>query len=186
YLFWPALIGVCALFVSLTLTLVAPFFDVPGMVQRGMLDYYSDFLLGEEPKDGVMTIHGGTLFDYYFTLDRSLPGPVRTRQVLVGYLRGLLAVIEAHDDNLTVRGTSYIVGERTARRVGLSQESTDTTQYLILGMSYLNLMVSMRLVKGRWELPDLKRVRTFTGRVGEIREREPYIRELLDRLERRL
>ncbi|WP_116107966.1 hypothetical protein [Lewinella sp. IMCC34191] len=185
YLLSPGLLVISVFSFAITLTVVASFFDVPSLVERGKLTYYSPFLLGEEPKNGRMTVHGGTLFDYYFTLDRSDPGTVRTRQVLVEYLRGLLALTEAHDDELTVRGTSYIVGERTASRVGLTKTPTDSLQYLILLFNYFNLAVAMRLVKGRWEWPNLHRVHTFAGRVGDIRLRAAYIQSLLLRLESR-
>ncbi|PPK85065.1 hypothetical protein CLV84_1955 [Neolewinella xylanilytica] len=186
-LYWlsPGLLVLSVLLIALTLTVVAPFFDVPGLVERGKLTYYSALLLGEEPKHGRMIIHGGTLFDYYFTLDQAAPGHDRTRQVLADHLRGLLALIQAHDDDLTIRGTSYIIGERTAVRIGLKKVPTDFVPYLILLFNYVNLMFAMRLVKGRWELPVLGRVHTFSGRVGDVRRRAAYLQSLLQRLESR-
>jgi hypothetical protein len=32
--------------------------------------YYSPLFITEKPKDGLIKIHGGTLFDYYFVIEK--------------------------------------------------------------------------------------------------------------------
>lgn len=183
YLVWPALLLLWPLAAGLTLTVVAPFFDVPSLVRRGKLVYYSPFLLAEPPSGGRMKLHGGTLFDYYFTLDRRQPSALRTRFVLAGYLRGLMTLLETQPDELVVEGTSYIVGPRTAARLGFTRRPTRAGQYIILLFNVLNLSCSLRLLRGRWKLADLRRVRTYEASVGALRARQDLLRALLGRLE---
>jgi hypothetical protein len=42
------------------------------LVKKGKTKYYSKLLLAENENNNVMVIHGGTLFDYYFTLYKTL------------------------------------------------------------------------------------------------------------------
>ena len=183
YLVWPTLLLLWPLAAGLTLTVVAPFFDVPSLVRRGELVYYSPFLLAERPRQGRLKLHGGTLFDYYFSLDRQQNPGRRVQAVLAGYLRGLDALMESQPDELIVEGTSYIVGPRTAARLGFTRRPTRPGQYLILLFNVLNLSCSLRLLRGRWMLPNLRRVRTYEARGGALRARQDFLLSLLRRLE---
>ena len=58
--------------ISMMILIIAPFFDVPSLIENGQLKYYSLFLLAEQEKDGIITIHGGTLFDYYFVFQKEM------------------------------------------------------------------------------------------------------------------
>jgi len=99
----------------ITLSIIAPFFDTPSLAKRGELIYYSPLFLTEKEKNGVITIHGGTLFDYYYVIDRKLNGSQRTNLIIEGYLDGLLNLIEAYEgkvsNSIKIKGTSYIINE---------------------------------------------------------------------------
>lgn len=171
-----------ALFFATTLSVIAPFFDVPSLVRKGRLRYCSLFLLAEREEKGKMTLHGGTLFDYYFALDRSLSGPQRKAYVLAEYLKGLQRIGEQEQEDTKVRGTTYFLNDRTAARVGLARTKTNRGQQLILIFNYFNLMAAMSLVKGRLTFPRLGRMHTYTGTVGDIAKRAPLIDTLKSRL----
>ncbi|SDM35878.1 hypothetical protein SAMN05421823_112194 [Catalinimonas alkaloidigena] len=183
-LFWLGISFIPLVFVSLALTLsvVAPFFDVPALVRKGQLTYQSTLFLSETPRRGVVVVHGGTLFDYYFVLDRRQTGAQRTQVVLAEYLKGLLQLAVTHPDDTRLRGTSYVLNERTARKVGLKRVNTDPIQYLILMYNFCNLWVSNYLVKGKWVLPKLSAIHTYEGTVRDIADRRAYIAALLEQL----
>lgn len=168
---------------AFSFTIVAPFFDVPSLVKKGGLTYHSLFLLAEKPKKDTVTLHGGTLFDYYFTLERGWSGQLRTAFILAEYLRGLLSLMEYFPDDMKLRGTSYIIQERTARKVGMLKAPTDGIQVFLLTFNYFNLMASLYLAKGKLTFPNLNRVHTFEGTIGALRENEGFIRGMLKRLE---
>ena len=89
------------LVIAMVMSIIAPFYDVPGLIENGKLKYYSLFLLAEQEKDGLVKIHGGTLFDYYFTFKKEMTSQESTKLVLLEYLKGLrkLAndILETHN-----------------------------------------------------------------------------------------
>ncbi len=169
--------------IALIISVVAPFFDVPTLVEKGKLTYHSLFLLAEEEKDRLIKIHGGTLFDYYFTFPEDMSGADRTKLVLLEFLKGLKHLIETTDDKVELQGTSYIINERTASKVGLETARVDAAQLLILGFNYLNLMISMSVVKRAVHFPNLSNVKTFRGSIAAVKARESYIDSLIEKLE---
>ena len=81
----------------LTLSIIAPFFDVPSLKKSGKLLYYSPLFIAEKEKNGLIIIHGGSLFDYLFAIDNRLNGAERTNFILQNYLEGVLNLIEANE-----------------------------------------------------------------------------------------
>tara|TARA_R110001592_G_scaffold162584_2_gene396009 strand:+ start:147674 stop:148192 length:519 start_codon:yes stop_codon:yes gene_type:complete len=134
---WVSKIYLLAAFIPfLILSIIAPFFDVPTLTKSGKLVYRSLLFITEKPENGVLKIHGGTLFDYVFVLDGNLNGKQRNKFIIQQYIEGLLVLIKEYEnknlDNLTLRGTSYIINERTAQRIGFNVVKSDSLQQIIL------------------------------------------------------
>jgi hypothetical protein len=51
------LIGI--LTIAITLSIIAPFFDMPFLKKSGRMIYYSPLFISEKPKNGLLKIHGG-------------------------------------------------------------------------------------------------------------------------------
>lgn len=148
----------------------APFIDTPGGYRSGKLEYFGPLLIGEKERRGKIVLHGGTLFDYMFTLDGLKPGRERKSAVLreLGY--GLEALAHSElDDSVVLEGTSYFPGERSLGRYGFRTEPISFFRFTILVFNYPLLFLSKRYVTGRWEFPSLRNVRTFRGTVGSLR-----------------
>lgn len=173
---------------AITLSIAAPFFDVPSLKESGALKYYSSLFIAERPKDGVIKIHGGTLFDYVFVFDRSWNGKQRTTFVLQQYMEGLLTLIEEFEnsssDDLTIKGTSYIINQRTAERVGFSVTDIDYIQKLSLMYNYFSVTLSHSIAKGKLSFPKISETKTFEAKLSELRERKEYIRTMHSKLSR--
>jgi len=109
---------------AITLSIIAPFFDMLSLKKNGRMIYYSPLFITEKPKNGLIKIHGGTLFDYYFVIDKKMNGKQRTNFIIQQYLDGLLHLIEKYKDDkkIKIRGTSYIINERTAEKIGFERE----------------------------------------------------------------
>ncbi|TYC16214.1 hypothetical protein ES677_03315 [Bizionia gelidisalsuginis] len=176
------------LLLAITLSIVAPFFDVPSLKQKGSLVYYSSLLVAEREKKGVVKIHGGSLFDYVFVIDRALNGTQRTNFILQQYLEGLLNLIndfEAKKNTaVKIQGTSYILNERTANRIGLKVIKTDFLQKFILVFNYLPLLISSSFAKGKLSFPNLRKSKSFEGELIELMERKQNIQNLSNKLKR--
>jgi len=183
---WLHLLFVGILICFILITLLAPFVDVPGMVKAGKLSYHSVFLLAEAPKDGVLNLHGGTLFDYVYVLDFKASGKARTAFILQHYLEGLLHLIATYEQQeapLTLRWTSYIVNQRTAARLGFKPQPKDCLQQLILAFNYGNLLVSNSLAKGKLSFPKLSATQTYEASLEDLMVRKAYIKQLLKRMQ---
>jgi len=183
---WLHLLFVGILICFILITLLAPFVDVPGMVKAGKLSYHSVFLLAEAPKDGVLNLHGGTLFDYVYVLDFKASGKARTAFILQHYLEGLLHLIATYEQQeapLTLRWTSYIVNQRTAARLGFKPQPKDGLQQLILAFNYGNLLVSNSLAKGKLSFPKLSATQTYEASLEDLMVRKAYIKQLLKRMQ---
>ena len=165
---------------SVIISIIAPFFDTPSLKKSGKLIYYSSLFLTEKPKDGIIKIHGGTLFDYYFVIDKKMKGNQRTKFILQQYLQGLLCLIEKHRDKseMKLQGTSYIINKRTAEKIGFKIIQTDFLQKLTLIYNYFNLLTSNSIAKKKISFPNLKNINTFEADISQLIEREEYIKNL--------
>jgi hypothetical protein len=171
---------------SIVLSIIAPFFDTPSLKKSGKIIYHSLLFLSEKPKNGVLIIHGGTLFDYVFVIDKKMNGTLRTKFILQQYLQGLLNLIEQYEinknGNLKVRGTSYIINESTAERIGFTITKTDFVQKMIITYNYFNILISSSIAKDKLSFPNLNDTKTFEATLIDLVERKEYIRNLNSKL----
>ncbi|MFB9052646.1 hypothetical protein ACFFVB_06090 [Formosa undariae] len=171
---------------SILLSILAPFLDVPAMKASGKLKYHAPLFLSEAPKDGIVTIHGGTLFDYVFVINKKLNSQQRTHFILQNHIQGLLHLIETakhQDPNLKIRGTSYIINARTANKLGFRVQKLDFIQTVILRFNYFNLLISHSIAKNKLSFPSLKNTRTFETTLQELTARKSYMELLNQKLE---
>ncbi|MBL4708229.1 MAG: hypothetical protein JKY48_07310 [Flavobacteriales bacterium] len=171
---------------SIVLSIIAPFFDTPSLRKSGRLIYHSLLFLSERPKNGIIKIHGGSLFDYVFVIDQKMNGKQRSSFIIQQYLQGLLSLIEEHEnngaDNIIVNGTSYIINENTAQRIGFKLIKTNYLQKMILIYNYFNILISYSIAKAKLSFPKLNETKTFETSLNELVERKEYIRNLNEKL----
>ena len=165
---------------AITLSIVAPFFDTPSLKKSGELIYYSPLFIAEKQKNGIIKIHGGTLFDYYFVIDKKMNGKQRTNFIIQQYLQGLLCLMEKHGDEneIKIQGTSYIMNKRTAEKIGFKIIETDFLQKVILTYNYFNILISNSIAKNKVSFPNLYETKTFETDFRQLIERKDYIEKL--------
>lgn len=172
--------------ITITLSIIAPFFDIPALKKKENLIYYSSLFIAEKEKKGKIIIHGGSLFDYVFVIDKKLNGKQRTDFIVQKYLEGLLNLMETCEkDNNTlvkIKGTTYIINGRTANKLGLKFIKTDYIQKLILTYNYANILISNSIAKRKIAFPKMTNIRTFEGELNELIKRKEFIRELNSKL----
>lgn len=170
------------LIITITLSIIAPFFDTPSLKKSGKLIYYSSLFITERPKNGTINIHGGSLFDYIFVIDKKMNGKQRTNFIIQHYLQGLLCLMEKYEDanetDFNLRGTSYIMNKRTAEKIGFTIVETDFLQKLILSYNYFNLLILNSIAKNKVSFPNLKEIRTFEANFSQLNKRKAYIIKL--------
>lgn len=182
FLISPKLIYLCIFLVPIIMTIIAPFFDVPAQVEKGDLKYYSMFFFAEKLKKGVIKIHGGTLFDYYFAFSSEMTQREKTKLVLLEYLKGLNELIQTTEENIRIQGTTYFINEKTANRLGLKKVATNEGQKLILWFNFINITLSMSIVNQKLVFPNLSNIMTFEGKVKDLKKKEEFIQNLIKNL----
>ena len=176
--------------IVITLSVIAPFFDTPSLKKKGSLIYYSSLFIAEKEKNGIIIVHGGTLFDYVFVIDKKLNGKQRTNFVLQKYLEGLLNLVETYekegDTSVKIRGTTYILNERTASKIGFRKVKTDTIQQGILIFNYVNILIANSIAKGKITFPKLTHIKTFECELKELIKRKEFSKAMYCKLKKML
>lgn len=165
-----------------SLQVLAPFYDVPAMVKAGKLIYHSPLFLAEKATKNGITLHGGSLFDYHFTINKAWSAKRKTNFVIQQYLVGLLNLVETTQDDVVLTGTSYVLNTSTAERLGFKKVRTHSGQTIILFLNAINLMCSASIIKGRWVMPPIYKVNSYQGTVKDIKDNQDFIRALIKRL----
>jgi len=178
------------IFFVIILTIIAPFFDTPSLKKTGGLTYHSLLFLSEKPKNGMIKVHGGTLFDYVFVIDKKNNGKQRTNFIIQQYLEGLLNLMEKHEqdksEHIKIRGTSYIINERTAQRIGFKVTEIEYLQKLILLFNFFNVLITYSIAKGKLSLPKINNTKTFETNLNDLAEKKEYISKMNERLKSNL
>lgn len=172
--------------IPIIILIAAPFIDLPMGRKSGKFIYYSPLFITEAERDNQVTVHGGTLFDYLFTISPEMHGRERTQFVLYGYISGLINFISQHEkknkDNLKVRGTSYIINPRTASRFGLQPVQKDFLQVMILLFNYIPITLSYSFLKQKLQFPKISDVQTYEGTFSELAAHKEELIRLKQRL----
>jgi hypothetical protein len=79
--------------IAISLSIIASFFDNPALKKQGKLIYYSTLFVAGKEEKGIIKIHGGSLFDYVFVIDKTLSAKQRINFILQKYLEGILSLI---------------------------------------------------------------------------------------------
>jgi hypothetical protein len=176
--------------VPITFSIIAPFFDIPELKKSGKLIYYSSLFIAEKEKNGVIIIHGGSLFDYSFVIDKKLNGKQRTNFILQQYLEGLLNLIAIQENNhntyVKIKGTTYFLNKRTADKIGLKIIKTDYIQKLILTYNYINVLICNSIAKNKLSFPRMNKIKTFESGINDLIERKEFILELNNKLKTKI
>ena len=175
-------------FIWLTLIILAPFIDTPTLIKNEKLKYYSTLLLAEQQKNNSIVIHGGTLFDYYFIFNNESSGSERRKLILQQYLEGLLNLIKDHEntssENLNIKGTTYILNEKTGKKLGFTSNKPDFIQTIILIFNYPNLLVTKSFANKKISFPNLTNTRAYETSLEELTANKGKIDNLNNRLKR--
>ncbi|MFN2394232.1 MAG: hypothetical protein ABR597_00945 [Bacteroidales bacterium] len=174
----------------ITLSIIAPFFDTPSLKKSGRLIYFSSLFIVEKEKNGVIKVHGGTLFDYVFVIDRNMSGKQRTSFIIQQYLEGLINLLEEYENNesqnIRVKGTTYIINKRTAHKIGFQVVKTDFIQNIILVYNYFNLLFSNSIARARLSFPNISNVITIEGNLGDLIANKERLISLNERIKKSL
>lgn len=175
------------LFIPIILSCLASFVDVPLGRRNGHLIYYSPLLLASALKNGEIELHGGTLFDYYFTLSINKSEHRNRKMVLYSYLEGLMNLLAEWDeknDDIKLSANAYFINPKTAARLGFVQKSTPQVQKILMVFNYLPIMFSYSIANGKLSFPNILSLKSYECTIGELRRNEAYLEEMFERMKK--
>ena len=121
-------------------------------------------------------------------IEKTLSGKQRTNFILQKYLEGILNLIDAceksHNTSVKIKGTTYMLNDRTAHKIGLTIIKTDLIQKLILIYNYVNVLVSNSIAKRKLSFPKMDQIKTFESGISELIKRKAFIIELNNKLKK--
>ncbi|WP_121667952.1 hypothetical protein [Mesonia aquimarina] len=161
----------------ITLSIFAPFIDVPSGVKQNKLQYLSPLCLMENKNDKIF-IHGGTLFDYLFVLHKRIPPAQRKKIILKQFAEGLLHLIETEKEATKIEATTYILNKRTAKKMGFSIAAPTFIQQLILSYNYILLLISKSYAAGKLSFPKLSATKKLTSDVESLKKNKAFLKRI--------
>lgn len=161
----------------------APFIDLPIGKRKGRFKYYSPTLISEWHPDGRLVLHGGTLFDYWYSIRHDWSPAEKKRKVLEWYLEGLLNLIDHFDhkegsEDLQVLATTYFVNSKNIERSGFELISTSVLQYFLIIANYFTISMALTFINQRVTFFSFKSIYTFQVSFKELRSQKDEIEGL--------
>lgn len=185
--------GVYWLFAAILLLPLIPvlesFLLTPAYALAGRFTYYSPLLFATKSPHGL-DLHVGTLYDYITQMRWSERGVRTERHAMRIILQGLLSICDAVAEGKLsaqneITATSYFFSNRSVEKLGFTLSSGSFEVKLNLAMVYLSLFLRLSFIKGRWSLPDLKRIRRIHTTAGELLQQRSQIAKMFAQLQRK-
>ena len=166
---------------------IIQFLITPLFTQIKLYRYYSPMVVTFGKNKRVLDLHNGTSFDYLFNMNKTKPGRAWKKRMLTYYLDALLSIIKEIEDgkistDVTVRGSSYFLSERSARKLGFRSFNTSILEKINISLNYLDLLWMYSLSEGKIIFPDLRKISTVSIKGHELIERKSYIQNLISKL----
>lgn len=173
------------IFLPFVISLFAPFIDVPMGRKKGHLIYYSPLLLASALRNGKIVLHGGTLFDYYFTLSVNKSERRNRKMVIYSYTEGMLNLLETWDEqfnDVKLSATAYFISPKTAKRLGFREVDTNPFTKLIMLINYLPIMISYSIANEEVSFPNIFSLKSYESTIGELRSNKAHLFEMYEKL----
>jgi hypothetical protein len=183
--------GIYWLFAAILLLPLIPVLEglllTPAYARAGRFTYYSPLLLATKSAQGL-DLHVGTLYDYIIQLNWSERGVQSQRQAMLLILQGLLSICDSVAEGKLsaqkeITATSYFFSHRSVEKLGFTLSSGSFEEKLNLAMVYLSLVLRLSFIRGRWSLPDLKRIRRIHTTAGALLQQRAGIAKMCAHLQ---
>jgi len=120
--------------------LITPLFTV-----LNFYTYYSPMVVSFGNNKRFIDLHNGTSFDYLMEMSHIKPGIKWKNKMLHHYLNALLKIIhqiESEDlpSNITIRGSSYFLSQRSAEKLGFKVSNASFLERLNITLNYIDLI----------------------------------------------
>lgn len=167
---------------------IIQFLITPLFTLLNFYTYYSPMVVSFGNNKRFIDLHNGASFDYLMEMPHIKPGIKWKNKMLHHYLNALLKIInqienEVLPSNITIRGSSYFLGQRSAEKLGFKVSKASFLEKLNITLNYVDLIWMYSLSNGKLTFPNLVSITTVSTKGNELIKRKQKIIELSNRLE---
>lgn len=164
------------------------FLSTPFTRVAGIYKYHSPLFLTFGETDKRFEIHSGPSIDYLLHLRGIEPGREMQRTVLAFYLQGILHIAmkieqgEVPPEEVEIVGTSYFFSNRSVERMGFEVGPAGWVHRINLAVNFVELTFLNSLSAGKFQVPNLLKVKRASMTGKRLLEHREYIERLYDRM----
>jgi ABC-type multidrug transport system fused ATPase/permease subunit len=184
FMAWSTKFWVLLILIQPVISIFASFIDVPTGRQKGQIIYFSPLLLSSAVRKNKIQLHGGTLFDYYYTLSIHKSEKRNKKAILYSYTEGMLNMLDnfvQHHDDITIEANAYFINPPTAENLGFKQVKTKNFQKLIMLLNYFPITISYSIAMGKLSFPNIFSLQSYECRMGELRNNKDKLVAMIER-----
>lgn len=185
FMAWSTNAWILLILVQPILSIFASFIDVPVGRKNGQIVYYSPLLLASAEKKNTIHLHGGTLFDYYYTLSIAKSESRNKKAILYSYMEGLLNLLDSFDtnhDDLKIKANAYFINPNTASRLGFKEVRTQSSRKIIMLLNYLPITISYSIAMGKLSFPNIFSMKSYECSLGDLRKNRHKLASMFERI----
>lgn len=184
---WSTKVWILLILIQPILSVFAPFIDVPTGRKNGQIVYYSPLLLSSAEKNNSIHLHGGTLFDYYYTLSIEKSESRNKRTILYSYMEGLLNLLDSFskkNDDLTIKANAYFINPHTAARLGFEKVHTKSIQKVVMLFNYLPITISYSIAMGKLSFPNILSLKSYQCSLADLRKNRIQLETMFESIKK--
>lgn len=160
------------------LSVFASFIVIPMARKREKLLCFSSSLSRSALKNNKMQLHGGTLFDYYYTLSIGKSEGRNRNIILYSYLDDLLNFLKnfsMHPDNIIIQAKAYLINPSNAALTGFKIFPNQFISKIIIRLHYFPITSSYSPAVGNLSFPSTWHLISYVCHLGELRKNQPKL-----------
>lgn len=185
FMAWSTKVWLIMILVPVVISIYAPFIDVPTGRNKGQIVYYSPLLLSSAIKDNKIQLHGGTLFDYYYTMSMQKSESRNKKAILYSYMEGMINMLDSYNekqDDIKIEANAYFINPHTAEKLGFQEVKTKNFQKIIMLFNYVPITISYSIAMGKLSFPNILSLKSYECTMGDLRKNRSKLEAMFERI----
>ncbi|WP_296622372.1 hypothetical protein [Marivirga sp.] len=185
FMAWSTNVWLILILIPIVISIYASFIDVPTGRNNGQIVYYSPLLLSSAIKNNKIQLHGGTLFDYYYTLSMQKSESRNKKAILYSYMEGMINMLDSlseKQDDIKIEANAYFINPHTAEKLGFKEVKTKNFQKIIMLFNYVPITISYSIAMGKLSFPNILSLKSYECTMGDLRNNRSKLEAMFERI----
>lgn len=185
FMAWSTNVWIILILIQPVISIYASFIDVPTGRRKGQIIYYSPLLLSSALKNNKIQLHGGTLFDYYYTLSMHKSESRNKKAILYSYMEGMINMLDSFSekqDDIKIEANAYFINPHTAKKLGFKEVRTKNFQKIIMLFNYVPITISYSIAMGKLSFPNILSLKSYECTMGDLRKNRTQLGVMFQRI----